>query len=147
MAATKDDFSIPLELDEDNYEADSTYQATTVNSDLTSISSSVVQYVYENGRRYASERTAANYYLPNDEIEQERLDLAHHGWNLGLKGELHLAKLPKDRPIKVLDLGTGTGIVSVPSQLGCSARCISGCIPRIFVDWKDFGLTLGCVGL
>ncbi|RPA76255.1 S-adenosyl-L-methionine-dependent methyltransferase [Ascobolus immersus RN42] len=106
------EYEAPIEVEDTDVEYTDD-QATTVGSDLTSVTSSVFQYVYENGRRYASDRTAAHYYLPNDELEQERLDLAHHGWNVGLKGELHLATLPKDKRIKVLDLGTGTGIWAI----------------------------------
>ncbi|CAG8397560.1 unnamed protein product, partial [Penicillium salamii] len=66
-------------------------------SDITSLSSSVLEYEYENGRRYHSSRTG-HYMMPNDEEEQDRMDL----------GELH--KAPITNPRKILDLGTGTGI-------------------------------------
>ncbi|CAG8292899.1 unnamed protein product [Penicillium salamii] len=45
---------------------------------------------------------------PNDEREQDRLDLTHHIYNLLLKGEL--TRAPVTNPHRVLDLGTGTGI-------------------------------------
>ncbi|RAH75483.1 uncharacterized protein BO66DRAFT_8761 [Aspergillus aculeatinus CBS 121060] len=45
--------------------------------DSYSLSSSILDYQYENGRRYASFRSG-NYMMPNDEEEQERLDLTHH---------------------------------------------------------------------
>ena len=45
--------------------------------------------------------------LPNDEIEQERLDLNHHIFRMCLGGELHLS--PVKDPKRILDLGTGTG--------------------------------------
>ncbi|CRL26553.1 Methyltransferase type 11 [Penicillium camemberti] len=44
------------------------------NSDMTSLSSSVLEYEYENGRRYHSNRTG-QYMMPNDEEEQDRMDL------------------------------------------------------------------------
>ena len=45
--------------------------------------------------------------LPNDDVEQERLDLTHHIFRMLLGGELHLA--PIKNPERILDLGTGTG--------------------------------------
>ncbi|KAJ5623543.1 hypothetical protein N7490_012148 [Penicillium lividum] len=76
-------------------------------TDNTSLSSSILQFEYENGRRYHSNRLG-NYMMPNDEEEQDRMDLAHHLWLMLLKGELHNA--PVKAPQKILDLGTGTGI-------------------------------------
>lgn len=46
--------------------------------------------------------------LPNDEQEQERLDVLHHVFRLTLDGALCRTKL--DSPQKILDVGTGTGI-------------------------------------
>jgi len=94
------------ELDDD----DSTYAASSIDSDTTSLSSSVFNYHYENGRRYTSQRTSGgDYALPNDETEQERLDLMHHLFNLFMKGELFLA--PVKNPKRILDLGCGTGML------------------------------------
>lgn len=49
--------------------------------------------------------------LPNDDVEQERLDLQHHTFKIYLDGKLHLA--PLRHPRRVLDIGTGTGIWAV----------------------------------
>lgn len=49
--------------------------------------------------------------LPNDDVEQERLDLQHHTFKIYLDGKLHLA--PLSYPRRVLDIGTGTGIWAV----------------------------------
>ncbi|KAM5341798.1 hypothetical protein ACJ41O_014829 [Fusarium nematophilum] len=46
---------------------------------------------------------------PNDEEEQERMDLVHHIYLLLLGGNLFRAPIG-DNPQRVLDLGTGTGI-------------------------------------
>lgn len=43
-------------------------------SSTTSIASSVLNYQYENGRRYHAFRSGA-YVLPNDDEEQDRLDI------------------------------------------------------------------------
>jgi methylase of polypeptide subunit release factors len=45
---------------------------------------------------------------PNDEQEQERLDMLHHIYRLVQGGRLHTA--PIDTPQRVLDIGTGTGL-------------------------------------
>ncbi|TGZ76703.1 S-adenosyl-L-methionine-dependent methyltransferase [Ascodesmis nigricans] len=79
-----------------------------VPSDTTSVTSSVRDYVYENGRRYHRYGGEGKYILPNDETEQDRLDLMHHVLLMALGGELHMA--PIKNPYNVLDCGTGTGI-------------------------------------
>ena len=67
------------------------------------------EFTYANGRRYHSDRfRRADYFMPNDEGEQERLDLYHHIFLQILGGKLYAAPLQK--PQRVLDVGTGTGI-------------------------------------
>ena len=94
----------PSELPEDT-------SANTNNSGpstrTTSISSSVFSFVYVNGRRYHSK----DYFMPNDEGEQDRLDLYHHMFLLILGGDLYTA--PLNKPQHVLDVGTGTGIWAI----------------------------------
>ncbi|KAN0085261.1 S-adenosyl-L-methionine-dependent methyltransferase [Elaphomyces granulatus] len=51
------------------------------------------------------------HLLPNDESEQNRMDLAHHIYLLITGGRLYLA--PIVNPQRVLDLGTGTGIWAI----------------------------------
>ncbi|CUS09613.1 unnamed protein product [Tuber aestivum] len=79
-----------------------------VSSYVTSLSSSITNYRYENGRRYHAFREGA-YVLPNDEAESDRLDLQHQ--MLSLLFGLHRA--PLQNPQKILDIGTGTGIWAV----------------------------------
>lgn len=50
--------------------------------------------------------------LPNDEREQERMDLHHHVFRLTLGGRLTRAPIPSEMQ-RVLDLGTGTGIWAI----------------------------------
>ncbi|KUL83232.1 hypothetical protein ZTR_10469 [Talaromyces verruculosus] len=69
--------------------------------------SSLQSYNFENGRRYHAYRDGS-YMMPNDEKEQERLDLAHQIFKMLLRGHLHRARLPH-APRNVLDFGTGTG--------------------------------------
>ncbi|KAF3051989.1 hypothetical protein E8E11_010524 [Didymella keratinophila] len=101
-----DQTTVTVAVDED---LDSTYDETDAQSYATSLSSSVEKYKWENGRRYHSYREGA-YNFPNDEKEQDRLDMSHHMCLLLLDDKLHLAELPEDRAIRVLDIGTGTGI-------------------------------------
>ena len=67
--------------------------------------------MYENGRRYHS-LNAGKYVMPNDESEQDRLDMFHHATSLMLGGALHVVKLPSNLH-RILDLGTGTGIWAI----------------------------------
>ncbi|KIN05427.1 hypothetical protein OIDMADRAFT_25984 [Oidiodendron maius Zn] len=51
-------------------------------------------------------------YEPNDDTEQERLDMLHHIFKLVLGGALY--KAPIEEPLqRVLDFGTGTGIWAI----------------------------------
>ncbi|OJJ44466.1 hypothetical protein ASPZODRAFT_795024 [Penicilliopsis zonata CBS 506.65] len=77
-------------------------------TDYTSLKSGVLNYEYDNGRRYQSYRRGA-YLFPNDEDEQDRMDFLHHIYGMIFGGRLHLAPL-KNFSGRVLDLGTGTGI-------------------------------------
>ncbi|KAM5433667.1 hypothetical protein McanMca71_003352 [Microsporum canis] len=99
-----------LEPDEnpyDNSDADSAF-GSDGESSTQSLASSILNYEYENGRRYHA-YCAGAYPLPNDEKEQERMDMQHHIYLLLLRGELHRA--PLQSPVgNVLDIGTGTGI-------------------------------------
>ncbi len=59
----------------------------SVVSDTTSVTSSIFNYTYENGRTYHAYR-AGQYLLPNDETEQDRLDMTHHVFLLSCGGTL-----------------------------------------------------------
>jgi len=88
-------------------DGDSAFEGSIGASITTSLRSSIRNYVYENGRRYHAYREG-EYVLPNDEAEQDRLELTHHIYQLLLGGRLCLA--PVKRLQRVLDLGTGTGL-------------------------------------
>ena len=75
-----------------------------------SLTSSIRDYIYENGRRYHAFRPE-KYVLPNDEDEQDRLDLAHHIFRMVLGGALYSA--PLENPQRILDIGTGTGLWAI----------------------------------
>ncbi|KAL1995497.1 hypothetical protein VTN49DRAFT_1684 [Thermomyces lanuginosus] len=84
--------------------------ASTTMDDLSTVVSTIRNYQYENGRRYHSYRQG-QYFLPNDEREQDRLDLGHHIFKLIINGDLYRAPIPE--PQCVLDLGTGTGLWAI----------------------------------
>ncbi|KAK9774670.1 putative Methyltransferase domain-containing protein [Seiridium cardinale] len=67
--------------------------------------------VEEHGRTFNGYREG-KYLLPNDAVEQERLDLAHEMWRLLLFGDLSWVPF-LDEPKQVLDIGTGTGIWAI----------------------------------
>ena len=90
-------------------DTDSAFDANS--SASTSLASSILNYEYSNGRRYHGYRSGA-YPLPNDEQEQDRLDLLHHIFTLILGGKLYDAPISPP-PNRVLDIGTGTGIWAI----------------------------------
>ncbi|KAL7265844.1 hypothetical protein RUND412_011629 [Rhizina undulata] len=52
--------------------------------------------------------------MPNDEAEQDRMDLQHHCCLMGLKGLLMAAPVDEDwNPQRILDVGTGSGIWAI----------------------------------
>lgn len=67
----------------------------------------------ENGRQYGT-RKPFQYMGPVDDEELDRLDIFHKFFSITREymgiGQLHAGSLPPDRPIRVLDLGCGTGI-------------------------------------
>ncbi|KAF6803728.1 methyltransferase domain-containing protein [Colletotrichum sojae] len=101
----------------------------SVASSRTSLRSSLLDYRQENGRTYhkykdgskfGQRRTSQcrlltsspEYNLPNDERENDRLDLQHHIWLLSLDDRLGVSPPCKEgsKVGRVLDVGTGTGI-------------------------------------
>ncbi|KAI9931480.1 hypothetical protein ASPWEDRAFT_169675 [Aspergillus wentii DTO 134E9] len=80
-------------------------------SDTTSINSEITAYRFENGRRYHAYKDGA-YWGPNDEQQNEQLDLAHHMFTILLGNRLVLAPI-SDNIQNVLDVGTGTGIWAI----------------------------------
>ncbi|KAL9015024.1 MAG: hypothetical protein Q9173_000322 [Seirophora scorigena] len=97
-----------LEADERSNQED--YPSLLSDLDSASIPASVLDYEFENGRRYHAYK-AGSYPLPNDEPELERIDIKHHVTLLLTGGNLHLA--PLVNPKRILDIGTGTGIWAI----------------------------------
>ncbi|KAI5812275.1 S-adenosyl-L-methionine-dependent methyltransferase [Pyronema omphalodes] len=99
------DEQVLLKPDEDGYES------TGYDTSTASLTSSIQEYVFENGRRYHAYYGTDKYIQPTDEIEQDRLDLHHEIQILGLNNKLHQA--PLTEPHRILDIGTGTGIWAI----------------------------------
>ncbi|KKA25125.1 hypothetical protein T310_0830 [Rasamsonia emersonii CBS 393.64] len=76
-----------------------------------SLTSSVVNYRHENGRRYHAYRDGS-YLLPNDEKEADRLDMGHELTLMVMERKLFFAPIGPS-PQRVIDLGTGTGIWAI----------------------------------
>lgn len=102
--------TIEVDSNTNSDDNDSTFESELGSTTSTSIMSSIRDYEYANGRRYHAYKKGA-YLLPNDETEQDRLDLLHHVFLLALNGQLFVS--PLNNPQRILDVGTGTGIWAI----------------------------------
>ncbi|KAG8530556.1 uncharacterized protein KY384_005059 [Bacidia gigantensis] len=115
LLAQSDSDTSTLEAQADDSRSDtgdsalgSEYDESTYTASLTS---SITAYQYEHGRRYHAYQ-AGRYILPNDEQEQERMDLQYHAFRLGMGDKLYQAPIGADAKA-ILDIGTGTGIWAI----------------------------------
>jgi len=100
-----------------------------------SLTASIYEYRYENGRQYQAYRDGQYEILPNDEREQDRLDIVHHLYLLMLRDKLHMAPIGKN-PQRILDIGTGTGIWAIDmGESYPSAEVIGTDISPIQPNW------------
>ncbi|KAK1848061.1 methyltransferase domain-containing protein [Colletotrichum chrysophilum] len=100
-----------IEVDDAIPDNDSTIE-DRISSYTASLTSSVVDYPTENGRRYHAFRAGA-YYGPNDEQEMDRLDFNHMLMTKAIGNKLFLAPIDAEKVHNVLDIGTGTGIWAI----------------------------------
>ncbi|KAI3572312.1 S-adenosyl-L-methionine-dependent methyltransferase [Fusarium oxysporum f. sp. albedinis] len=112
MATTNGDVIVAPD-DNDAGDQDSSLGDETASS-TASLRSSILDYRHENGRTYHRFKDG-KYNLPNDERENERLDLQHHLFLRTFDNKLGLAppNLPGSNVERVLDVGTGTGIWAI----------------------------------
>jgi ubiquinone/menaquinone biosynthesis C-methylase UbiE len=103
----------PPEEEEDDDDLDSSY-GESIQSSTASVSASILEYRTVAGRRYHSERGSneALSWIPNDEQQNESMDINHHLLTLCLNGKLFLAPLSENIE-NALDIGTGTGIWAI----------------------------------
>ena len=83
------------------------------------------------GQRVPTVTHAAEYVLPNDEAEQDRLDLQYHSIRIVLDDKHFLS--PLEKPQSILDVGTGTGIwamdVGERRRRACRPKLTSQAMP------------------
>ena len=101
-------------VDQEDLASDAGYESDIYTSTSTSLTSSVRNYIFENGRRYHRFREG-RYNFPNDDVEQEREDMKH-AMIIMLCQQLHFAPIG-DVPLHILDIGTGTGSWAIESEL------------------------------
>ena len=70
----------------------------------------MLNFPTEHGRRYAAFREGT-YVFPNDETEQDRMDIHHEMMTKACGGKYYVA--PLTNPGRILDIGTGTGIWAI----------------------------------
>jgi hypothetical protein len=104
---------------------DDGYQTDHSSTRTTSLSSSVRDHTFENGRRYHKFREG-RYAFPNDEGEQEREDMKHAMIVNLCGGKLHFAPIGNN-PQNIIDLGTGTGIWCMDSRCQTEGRLMLEC--------------------
>jgi hypothetical protein len=90
-------------------DADSAY-GEDLASETASLTSSIMRGKWENNRRYHSYQDGI-YMFPEDEQEQDRLDIKYASLQNVLGNKILFA--PLDNPQQILDVGTGTGIWAI----------------------------------
>ncbi|KXH45423.1 TAM domain methyltransferase [Colletotrichum nymphaeae SA-01] len=107
------DHEINIVADEQSLEG-SRADTESIASSSTSLSGSILDYRFENGRTYHRYKEG-KYVIPNDEQENDRMDMQHHICLITLGGRLGLAPpcQPGVKVDRVLDVGTGTGIWAI----------------------------------
>ncbi|KAK2004877.1 TAM domain methyltransferase [Colletotrichum falcatum] len=109
--ATAQDTPSFIEVDEAILADDAFAIDDRLSSYTASLTSSIIDYPEEYGRRYHAYRSGS-YQFPNDEREMDRLDLSH-SMVVKTTGDLFLAPVDKDKTHRILDVGTGTGIWAI----------------------------------
>ena len=72
---------------------------------LQTLASSMREFRHEHGRTYAGR---GSHSIPNDELNAEHEKIGHHMFQLLMRDKLFLA--PVQKPSRVLDIGSGTGL-------------------------------------
>ena len=114
--------------------SDAGYETDSLGSASTSLSSSVRDYAFENGRRYHKFREGS-YNFPNDDSEQDREDMKH-AMVVNLCQRLHFAPIDRGAALNILDIGTGTGIWAIEmGDLYASANILGVDLSPIQPEW------------
>ncbi|RYP20705.1 hypothetical protein DL765_002655 [Monosporascus sp. GIB2] len=113
---------------------DAGYVSDAATTASTSITSSIWNHSFENGRRYHKFREGA-YHFPNDDIEQEREDMKHSMVKMLCHHKLHFAPIGPN-PQEILDIGTGTGSWAIEmGEIYPSASVLGIDLSPIQPDW------------
>ncbi|WYZ39985.1 hypothetical protein EsH8_IV_000326 [Colletotrichum jinshuiense] len=96
------------DLDNDDASSD----AASLRESTASLSSSIRDYRTLYGRTYQTSNTT-DYWAPNDEKQLEGFDVTHHYTLMLMKDKLFAAPVEKRNRMKILDIGTGTGIWAI----------------------------------
>ncbi|UPK91636.1 hypothetical protein LCI18_002571 [Fusarium solani-melongenae] len=97
--------------DEDDDEGVSVGDNETFASSTASLSESILDYRNIHGRTFQTSKTT-EYWGPNDDKQNEGLDIAHHFVTM-IKGDKLFEAPIGANPSKILDVGTGTGIWAI----------------------------------
>ncbi|KAF5004219.1 hypothetical protein FDECE_9276 [Fusarium decemcellulare] len=100
-----------VERENDDGDADSGVDEGSETTSTASISSSILNYRRLHGRTYENMQST-EYWAPNDDQQNEGLDLIHNALLMTLDNKLFFAPIG-DHPKRVLDVGTGTGIWAI----------------------------------
>ncbi|KAF9880626.1 methyltransferase domain-containing protein [Colletotrichum karsti] len=123
----------PLEADEGETADDTTSIDDRIYT--SSLTSSILDYPMEYGRRYHAYRSGS-YVLPNDEMESDRLDMAHALITRVIGNKLFLAPVEPQKVHRILDIGTGTGIWAFDaSEMFPNAEIIGNDLSPIQPTW------------
>lgn len=127
--------AIDVDHDQLELESDPGYESDRASFASTSLSSSVRDYLFENGRRYHRFREG-RYNFPNDEAEQDREDMKHACVKMLCQNQLYFAPFDEQNLQNVLDIGTGTGIWAIEfGDLFPSADVLGIDLSPIQPDW------------
>lgn len=127
--------AIDVDHEQLELESDPGYESDRASFASTSLSSSVRDYLFENGRRYHRFREG-RYNFPNDEAEQDREDMKHACVKMLCQNQLYFAPIDEDNLQNVLDIGTGTGIWAIEfGDLFPSADVLGIDLSPIQPDW------------
>ncbi|KZL74106.1 methyltransferase domain-containing protein [Colletotrichum tofieldiae] len=125
-----------LEVDDSASLSDTTSNIDDrISAYTASLSSSVLDYPTENGRRYHAYRSGS-YLIPNDESEIDRLDVNHMLMTKTIGRKLFLAPVPQEKTHLILDIGTGTGIWAVEAaEIFPGAEILGNDLSAIQPSW------------
>jgi len=111
MSNAAEETDVPTAIDDRQDDDNDSAYGTEPPSETASLTSSITKYRFENGRRYHAYQDGA-YWSPNDEAQNEQLDIANHVFSLLFDNKLFLAPIGPT-PQNVLDIATGTGLWAI----------------------------------